>query len=211
MAAKLSKTLLKAAKINKYVQTHPGCRQQEISRALGIPTPTLSRLLATQTYLKQIRMVGYRYYPQSTNPWSVRAEWQIAALLAPLVRSVDLPAYLGVVDDQQIVISQIVPRPGHPDDLSKLGERLPVNLSAIGLCWTAFQEELQCRKLLTAVSQTGGTSHTLRDHEDIMQALRVIRQQGYALDDEERAVNLRCLAVPILYQGRAIAVLGMHH
>ena len=55
----------------------------------------------------------------------------------------------GVLDGNEILIVQVVPRPQHPDDSAKLGERLPVNISAMGKCLTL--EKMRCHSLVSIV------------------------------------------------------------
>lgn len=109
----------------------------------------------------------------------------------------------GVLDGNEILIVQVVPRPQHPDDSAKLGERLPVNISAMGKCLTAFGEDA-----LPQLSLYRGTSYAIREEDLLKQNLAVIRHKGYALDDEENTLGWRCLAVPICVQNKAIACLG---
>jgi len=41
------------------------------------------------------------------------------------------------------------------------------------------------------------TPNTITDHEQLMSEIEVIRKRGYAFDNEERFIGVRCIAVPI--------------
>ena len=53
------------------------------------------------------------------------------------------------------------------------------------------------------------TVNTLTDPLSLVSALKVIRKQGYALDDEEKEMQFRCLSVPLCKNNELIAVLGL--
>ena len=41
------------------------------------------------------------------------------------------------------------------------------------------------------------TTHTIDNFQDLEMELKKIKEQGYAIDDEERTLGVRCMAVPI--------------
>ncbi|MBB1124190.1 IclR family transcriptional regulator [Limosilactobacillus albertensis] len=209
MSKKLSKTLIKAKQVEEYIKHNPGVRLKEICQKLSLPQATCFRLLATLVYLEEVIVVDHCYYWHSVDQISGQTSWQIAVLANAFVKENNFPIYIGIESDNQIVITQVVPRDNHPEDLNRLTETLPINLSAMGLCWTAFQSPLIQERLLKSASYDGGTNFTLRDQLELKQAIKIIFQQGYALDDEEKELGTRCLAVPILKNGRAVAVLGI--
>ncbi|MFX6194072.1 IclR family transcriptional regulator C-terminal domain-containing protein, partial [Acinetobacter baumannii] len=50
------------------------------------------------------------------------------------------------------------------------------------------------------------TPFTLTDPEAIKRELQKIREQGYAIDDEEIEIGLKCVAAPIFnHEGKVIA------
>lgn len=54
------------------------------------------------------------------------------------------------------------------------------------------------------------TPNTITDAAALRTHLAAVRRQGYALDDEEKTIGIRCLAVPVYERsGPAIATLGI--
>ena len=67
---------------------------------------------------------------------------------------------------------------------------------------------------LTAILEKRGlprfTDRTINTPADLRDELRVIREQGYSLDDEEHAIGLRCVAAPIFDEnGKAICAISL--
>jgi IclR family transcriptional regulator, acetate operon repressor len=53
------------------------------------------------------------------------------------------------------------------------------------------------------------TENTIGDREELERELKRIRKRGYAIDQEEYAAGLCCVAAPLLQDGRIIAALGV--
>lgn len=54
------------------------------------------------------------------------------------------------------------------------------------------------------------TAHTITDPETLLDNLEQARRQGYALDDEENEMGVRCIAAPVYgYMGATIATVGI--
>lgn len=62
---------------------------------------------------------------------------------------------------------------------------------------------------LRAHPPTRLTERTICDPEQFERELERIRERGHALDDEEYAVGVSCVAAPILQNGRLIAAIGL--
>lgn len=130
-------------------------------------------------------------------------------LLKPLVDKYKLSGYIGIVFENKIYISQVIPTQGHYDDYQRLGENLPLNTTAMGKCAMAFLPITEQEDLLRKNNFVSKTKNTLTDQFSIQQSLKVIRKQGYALDDEEKELKFRCLAVPLCNNNRLFAVMGL--
>jgi IclR family transcriptional regulator, acetate operon repressor len=76
------------------------------------------------------------------------------------------------------------------------GTRGPYHASGIGKAILAFRDPAARRNALPA-RLAGFTSKTLTDREALDADFAVTRQRGYALDDEERTLGMRCIAAPV--------------
>ncbi len=86
------------------------------------------------------------------------------------------------------------------------GTLSPLHASGIGKALLAHLPQDRLIRLLGQGPLERFTGRTLADPEKLMAELQLIRQQGYAFDDEEKAEGMRCIAAPILnIHGEAVA------
>lgn len=73
----------------------------------------------------------------------------------------------------------------------------PLHCSSVGKCILAYRRAETIRALLEDYTFTQYTERTITTKETLLENLERIRAQGYALDDEEMAPGVRCIAVPV--------------
>nr|WP_202799062.1 IclR family transcriptional regulator C-terminal domain-containing protein [Oceanicola sp. S124] len=108
------------------------------------------------------------------------------------------PMALGVLDGDHIVHVASA----NTDDLLSpaltIGRRFPLGYSSAGRSILANLDEPAREALLAEVRLVAATETALTSIADLRNELARIRQQGHALVDQEMAVGVRSLAVPIL-------------
>lgn len=80
---------------------------------------------------------------------------------------------------------------------SRIGRRRPIYSTGLGKVLTAWLDEVEVRDMLADTEFERFTEFTLPNLESLMAQLQQVRQQGYAEDNEEMELGLRCFAVPI--------------
>ncbi|OLZ10375.1 IclR family transcriptional regulator [Sulfobacillus thermosulfidooxidans] len=81
-----------------------------------------------------------------------------------------------------------------------VGQRVPLNCSALGKAVLAYQPDL-----LAHISLEQRTSHSITDLVELKAELEVARHRGFTLDNEEYFDGVFCVAVPVFDQnGEAI-------
>lgn len=188
MSESLTATLVKAARIREYVAGYPGCALKDIATDLSFNKTTAYRLLTTLVQLK----------------------WLTKQVVQPLVDARHLTAFLGMQYNGALVISQVFASADRLSDFALLGEQQSLNASALGKCLLAFMDEPTRNTILQTTKWHAATKNSLTGRQDLLYSLAAIRNQGYALDDEEVQLNMRCLAVPVYSQnGQLVATLGV--
>lgn len=78
-----------------------------------------------------------------------------------------------------------------------LGMIEPAHASALGKCIFAYRTPEFITKYMGDFGMPEYTEHTITSVEPLLRHLSVIRRQGYAIDDEELKLGVRCLAAPV--------------
>ena len=90
------------------------------------------------------------------------------------------------------------------------GSIAPLHCSDVG---KVFLADLPAARVDEIVRKTGlpaRTPHTITSEATLLSELQHVQMQGYALDDEEREVGVRCLSAGILNgAGKVIAAIGV--
>jgi IclR family pca regulon transcriptional regulator len=78
-----------------------------------------------------------------------------------------------------------------------VGTRLPAFCLSTGRVLLAQKSDVEVRMLLGHTERTAFTPKTVTDVDDIVAAVRAVREHGYAISDEEYEIGLRSIAVPV--------------
>jgi IclR family acetate operon transcriptional repressor len=114
---------------------------------------------------------------------------------------------LGILDGYDVVYVEMVESHHSLRMQATLGSRDPAFSTALGKAILAYLDD-PARHLPARL--TPRTVFTLHSRASVMQALATIRQQGYALDDQENEDGARCVGAPIFeYPGRVTAAISV--
>jgi DNA-binding IclR family transcriptional regulator len=92
---------------------------------------------------------------------------------------------------------------------SHIGARLPMYCTSLGKAILAFSNAELLEAVLSTVRQCR-TSHTIISPPALRSELEKVRSQGFALDNEENEIGIRCVGAPVLdYSGKAIAAISI--
>lgn len=107
--------------------------------------------------------------------------------------------YLAQVESRQIMRT-----------FTKPGARVPLHASGVGKALLAALPESEARTLIGRTGLSRLTARTMESVDALIADLRSSRVRGFAIDDEEHAVGLRCVASTIFDdQGRPIAAISV--
>ncbi|MGH2561409.1 MAG: IclR family transcriptional regulator [Thermomicrobiales bacterium] len=190
-----------------------------LSRAAGIEKTTTHRLVTslvrygllrfdsrTRTYSLGLRLVdlGQRALAQLDVVREARPHLErLGALSGEAV-------HVGVFEDGQVVFVGQVPSP-HPVVIRvRVGTRAPSHCTAAGKVLLAFGPRTRLEQVLTLHGLSNMTPNTITDPDDFRDHLARVRRLGYALDDEEHRIGVRCVAAPVRdATGAAIASISI--
>ena len=94
--------------------------------------------------------------------------------------------------------------------VSRLGTRVSPHCTATGKVFLAFLEKSQTEGLLEGMDLERLTENTITDKEKLEAEIGVVLKNGYAVDNEEWTMGLKCVAAPILdYYGKIQGTLSV--
>jgi len=77
---------------------------------------------------------------------------------------------------------------------SRVGRRQPAHATSLGKAILAERDLADVPLTLSAL-----TAHTIVDRDSLLADLASVRSRGYAIDDEENSIGLRCFGLPLRY------------
>ena len=127
------------------------------------------------------------------------------AVLERLGRETDETVHLVMRDERDVVyIHKIDGGNSAIRMFSRIGMRLPLYCTGVGKAILATWPRSEARAVWEASDVYAWTENTITDEEAFFREIDKVRQLGYALDNEENEVGVRCIAAAIPdYRGRA--------
>lgn len=190
----------------------------ELAKTTHLPKPTVFRLASTlvgRGYLERVGgqyEVGLRCFQLGS---IFRASIDIRARALPhLIELRDTTGetvQLAVLSGDHIVyIERVFSLRPVAYMRSTVGAVLPAYCTGLGKAMLAHQTPEDLAHYLAAARLERQTPNTITNPHDLLEELRWTRQRGYAFDNEEREVGVRCIAAPIFdVVGRCVAALSV--
>jgi len=199
-----------------------GASIKDLSAVLGLPKGTVHRILASLSYFGYVRQhtetknygLGLKLMELGSRLGSQLDLRRVAApFIRALVDKIGEAAHLVVLDGSDVVyIDKIEAGEGTGGLVmaSRVGSRNPAHCCAVGKVLLAGLPENDLDAIIGARALTRRTANTITDPALLKDHLRTVREQGYAVDDEENERGIRCLAAPIFDgKGRAVAAVSI--
>jgi IclR family acetate operon transcriptional repressor len=190
----------------------------EISSQAGINKSTALRLLAHlegEKYLRRDEKGGYSLGPKLLRlgrDYNVQAPLREIAResLWELWRVTHETVNLAVLDGVDVVYIDCLESPHDFRLASNSGTRAVLHRTALGKALLAYQPSEQCERLIKSLRFQAFTPNTITSACALSRELSSIRRSGFAVDNEESVLGLRCIAAPILdRKGIAAAALSI--
>ncbi|HKZ80399.1 MAG TPA: IclR family transcriptional regulator [Pyrinomonadaceae bacterium] len=119
-------------------------------------------------------------------------------------------AHLCILDDGEVLYLEKVEAPRTVRVPSIVGRRYPAHCGAAGKTLLAFQPEEEIEELIKRRGLKAYTRNTLTTPAQLREGLRLVREQGYAIDNEEFEEGLECIGAPIRdYSGKVVAAISI--
>lgn len=176
----------------------------ELAQSSGLPLPTIHRIvrsLVSNGYVRQLPSRRYALGPRliglGESASRLLGAWA-RPHLARLVDELGETANLAMLDGDQVVYVAQVPSAHAMRMFTEVGRRVLPHSAGAG---KALLAQLPDDEALAIVRRTGmpaATDRTITTPDEFAAELARIRSRGYAIDDGEQEVGVRCLAVPVV-------------
>jgi IclR family transcriptional regulator, KDG regulon repressor len=115
-----------------------------------------------------------------------------------------------ILDKCEVLYLEKVDSQNHLRIAAVVGDRCPAYSTALGKSILASLPEEDVDKILHSVKLQARTPTTLTSLAAIREELRITRNRGYAIDDEENMEGVRCVAAPVRdHQGHPVAAISV--
>ncbi|MCF3963154.1 IclR family transcriptional regulator [Streptomyces fuscigenes] len=184
----------------------------ELSASSGLPLPTIHRLMRTLVACGYVRQQTNRRY--ALGPRLIRLGESASRLLgtwarpylARLVDETGETANMALLDGDEVVYVAQVPSRHSMRMFTEVGRRVLPHSTGVGKALLAHLPADEVRDLLARTGMPAATDRTITTPDRFLAALDEVRATGYAVDDNEQEVGVRCLAVPIPGSPTAAAI-----
>ena len=188
----------------------------EMGRASALPYSTVHRLLGglvgrgyasqdpeTRTYTVGPRMIalGSQFAPM-LGDWS-------RPLLHNLVNSIGETASLAIMQDEMVLYVEQVQSRRKLRTFAAVGNRVFAHSSAVGKVLLAARKPAVVETLIRRHGLPKRTANTITNPTDLFTELDRVRRSGFAIDDGEEDVGVRCVAVPVQIMGKTVAAVSI--
>lgn len=205
-------TLKKGLLVLDVVKKNRGISLAEVMERLELSKSTAFRLLTTLEDLNYIYKIqsGYFFnFKKFSLDEEMQNHWTSLCSVYQVAQNMQMSTYLGKQDDTDLVMTQVIHEPFHESCDKEIGNRSRLHLSALGKIILAHLDEQELAPLMERLSLEPVTKNTFQDCQLFRYHLKAIRANGYAFDDEERTVGIRCVAVPVFRNNKVIAALAV--
>lgn len=189
------------------VDVPEGLSQAELSERLALPRTTAYRLLATlvargllrRDPLRKLYCLGARCFDMARK---AQATPDLAAAAAAELRALrDLTGettYLAALDGLEVVSQERFDGAHSQRSAAALGQRKPLHCTSQGKAILSALPSPARDALVRDLKLEALTPHTLTDRRRLQAELKITAARGWAMDDEEIVLGVRCVGAPVV-------------
>lgn len=196
-----------------------GLSISQLSLKLNIPRSTTHILISTlerSGYV--VKQPGQKKYQLGMKVYHLGREMvrnqnlpQIA--LEPmqwLAAEARLTCHLAVMENGQAVYVQKVDGPGFIRFDTRVGKRTNLHCTSVGKVLLAYGSAMQRNEFFVNTTFARYTRKTIATAQELKAELEKVKVRGFALDDQEEELEVRCVAVPVFTpKGELLAALSV--
>jgi DNA-binding IclR family transcriptional regulator len=196
-----------------------GLSLPEIVKRSGLPKSSVHCILVTlqrQEYLYRNEttgryMFGLKLFSLANMALSgLKLREQAVPYLYSLTQQTHLTTHMAILEQNEAVLVAKVTGPLASRLATWLGKRMEVHCTGLGKALIANLPEERLNELLRERALPRHNENTIVSPRRLKEDLANVAKRGYAIDDEEDEIGLRCLGAPILdHTGSVVAAISI--
>jgi IclR family acetate operon transcriptional repressor len=175
----------------------------ELAARSALPMPTIHRLirfLVSQGYVRQDPAKRYTIGPRMI--WLGEAASRMLGswatpVLTRLVDEFGETTNMAMLEGDGVIYVAQVPSPRAMRMFTEVGRFVMPHCTGVGKAIMSTMSDDEVTALLQRTGMPARTEHTISSVEAMLAELASIREAGYAVDDGEQELGVRCVAVPV--------------
>lgn len=175
----------------------------ELAARSALPMPTIHRLirfLVSQGYVRQDPSKRYTIGPRMIRLGEAASRmlgsWS-TPVLSGLVEKFGETTNLAMLEGDGVIYVAQVPSPQAMRMFTEVGRFVMPHCTGVGKAIMSTMPDDEVAALLKRTGMPARTAHTITSVKKMLAELAVIREAGYAVDDGEQELGVRCVAVPV--------------
>ena len=191
----------------------------EIGQKIGLHKSTVYRLLtalSNRGYIEKdsknsTYKIGLKFI-EISGLFLKKLELKTEALpfMRKLAEIIGQPVHLAILEGAEVVYIEKVELVNSIRMYSQIGRRVPAYCSAIGKILLTGLDPEALREILETIKFEKFTPNTIGSKKELQRELELVKERGWAVDNEEHEPNIKCIAAPIIdYTGKIIAAVSV--
>ena len=212
-------TLEKGLEVIELLAREKSLSVTEVAKALGQNRSASHRFLATLHELGYVLKDEQSKYRLSLKFFEIANRIddidQVRTTARPFMRELSAThgetVNLGRIEGDDVVTIDTIPGTEVIKFESRIGERSPAHSLGMGKSILSFRSPEEQEAYMERAKFVKLTEKTITSKAKFKIELETVKSRGYAMDDEEWSVGLRCVSIPVFNQARpsyAISVSG---
>ena len=156
-------------------------------------------------YRLGIKMLEFGRLYERQNPVSTVAE-KYGELLAEKYHAT---VHLATFQDDQVIYLNKYESPQVMVSYSRVGKRAPMTCTGLGKAILAFLPESYRETHISHKELPQLTKNSITSLEELDKELSLTKERGYAVDDEEIELGIRCVAAPLFSNGDVVGAMSI--
>jgi len=195
-----------------------GYKLAELARTVELPKATVYRILTTlegRGYLNRASDGSYRMAKKMFDLQRTESAEQILnrvalPIMERIVEVTKETVNLGILDAGEVVVINTLESPQAVRMSSKIGNRRHLHSTALGKIFLAGLPDKEFLRLIRMKGLPRLTEFTLTTRAAVVDEIKRVRKQGWAMDNQENEIEGRCIGAPIQTpNGHVLAALSI--